>query len=244
MKDLSETGRDKPEFTRSNRQAPVSQSEAGRYQLKFLVFEGLDGSGKSTLMKGLTDELTAQGFGLVVTREPGGTPLAEEIRRLVLRTDHEAPVAETELLLYAASRAQHVAQVIKPALGRGEWVFCDRFSASTVSFQCYARGLSRSAVDWLNHFAQAGTEPDLYILLDLTVEESQRRQGLRTQGSGQVSDRMERESHDFHEAVRRGYLEQARQNPERWLVLDATLSPDRLKAQVLEVFKERKWLAF
>jgi dTMP kinase len=213
----------------------------------FLVFEGLDGSGKSTLIQLLTGELSNRGLRLTLTREPGGTPLAEDIRKLLLRTEAESPVAATELLLYAASRAQHVSRVIRPALDRGEWVFCDRFSASTVAFQCFARGLSRVDVDWLNLFAQQGVKPDLTILLDLTVEESRRRQDGRSKQSsanvgGPGGDRMEQESRDFHEAVRRGYLEQVKENPGAWIVLDASQSSEQMKEKVLQEFKGRKWL--
>jgi dTMP kinase len=207
----------------------------------FLVFEGLDGSGKSTLIRGLNEELQRSGRRAVLTREPGGTPLAEDIRKLLLRTDHEVPVAATELLLYAASRAQHVAGVIQPALARGEWILCDRFSASSVSFQAFARGLDRVSVDWLNTFAQQGTEPDLNILVDVTVEESERRQASRQSG-GQKADRMESEKRSFHENVRRGYLTQAKERPERWLVLDGTLAPDALKEALIAKLKERGWL--
>jgi dTMP kinase len=207
----------------------------------FLVFEGLDGSGKSTLIRGLNEELVRSGRVAVLTREPGGTPLAEDVRKILLRTDHEVPVAATELLLYAASRAQHVAGVIQPALKRGEWILCDRFSASSVSFQSFARGLDRANVDWLNTFAQQGTEPDLNILVDVTVEESERRQASRQSG-GQKADRMESEKRSFHENVRRGYLAQAAEKPDRWLVLDGTLPPDELKQALITQLKARKWL--
>lgn len=208
----------------------------------FIVFEGLDGSGKSTLIQGLTQELEQRGHEFRLTREPGGTPLAEEIRNLLLRTGHEAPVATTELLLYAASRAQHVAGVIQPTLKKGGWVLCDRFSASTVAFQCFARGLDRPQIDWLNRFAEQGTAPDLYVLVDVTVDESERRQAKRIQG-GQAADRMESEKREFHENVRRGYLAQAAENPKGWLVLDGTLSPEELRASLITKLKERGWLA-
>jgi len=208
----------------------------------FIVFEGLDGSGKSTLIQGLSAELQRRGRSFVLTREPGGTPLAEEIRRLLLRTDDEVPQPETELLLYAASRAQHVARVIQPALARGDWVLCDRFTASSVAFQCFARGLKREAVDWLNRFAIQGTRPDLTILLDLDVDESRRRQGHRSQ-NGAGADRMEREAKEFHERVRRGYLEQAKENPEEWFVVDAKLGPETIRDQVLRKWEKAGWLA-
>ena len=205
----------------------------------FLVFEGLDGSGKSTLIQAVATELKRRNQSYGQTREPGGTPLAEEIRKLLLRTDAEAPVAPTELLLYAGSRAQHVAKVIKPALESGSWVLCDRFAASMVAFQCFARGLPRNEIDWLNKFAMQGTKPNLTILLDLTVEESSRRQG----GAGRdARDRMERESRDFHEKVRQGYLAQAKEDPANWLVLDASQSPEALRQRVLAALEERRWL--
>lgn len=216
----------------------MSKQAAGPF---FIVFEGLDGSGKSTLIQGLTKELEAGGQKFRLTREPGGTPLAEDIRKLLLRTEAEAPVATTELLLYAASRAQHVAGVIQPALAKGEWVICDRFSASSVAFQSFARGLDRAKIDWLNTFAQQGTAPDLYVLVDVTVDESERRQSKRIQG-GQKADRMESEKREFHESVRRGYLAQAKENPKGWLVLDGLLSPEDLKQELIAKLKERGWL--
>ena len=203
----------------------------------FLVFEGLDGSGKSTLIENLSVYLKKHGLDFRLTREPGGTPLAEDIRQLLLRTGSEAPVATTELLLYAASRAQHVAKVILPSLERGEWILCDRFTASSVAFQCFARGLSRSDTNWLNEFAIQGVKPSLTILLDLSVEESAARQIHR-----EKKDRMENESKPFHEAVRAGYLAQARENPDSWLVLDARLSKEELQTKLVENLEKRGWL--
>jgi dTMP kinase len=208
----------------------------------FIAFEGLDGSGKSTLIQGLKDHLMVIGRSLTVTREPGGTPLAEDIRRLLLRADAEIPVVATELLLYAASRSQHVAGVIRPALEKGDWVLCDRFSASSVSFQSFARGVDRKTVDWLNIFAQQGTEPDLYVFVDVTVDESERRQESR-QSAGQKADRMESEKRPFHEKVRSGYLAQASEKPDRWLVLDGALSREALKELLISKLRERRWLA-
>lgn len=207
----------------------------------FLVFEGLDGSGKSTLIEGLKIHLTRVNQMFTQTREPGGTPLAEDIRRLLLRTDGESPVAATELLLYAGSRAQHVASVIQPALKKGDWVICDRFAASSVAFQCFARGLPREHVDWLNTFAQQGTKPDLYVLVDVSVDESERRQASRVQ-RGQKADRMESEKREFHENVRRGYLAQAQESPADWLVLDGMKSPDDLRDDLIRNLEARGWL--
>lgn len=215
--------------------------------MRFVSFEGLDGSGKSTLMKGVTSELKRLGLAVCVTREPGGTPLAEEIRGLILRVGGEAPVAATEILLYEASRSQHVAKVIRPALARDEWVLCDRFSESSVAFQCFARGLDRGDVDRLNRFAEQGTRPELVVLLDLSVEGSRRRQKVREGASaaGSVSaapDRIESEADDFHNRVRQGFLTQAKEEPGRWLVLDAEKSADELLQATLSEFRRRGWL--
>jgi dTMP kinase len=211
--------------------------------MAFIVFEGLDGSGKSTLIELTCKELERLGQTFVKTREPGGTPLAEDIRQLLLRTDLEPPVSTTELLLYAASRAQHVARVIAPSLESGDWVLCDRFSESTVAFQCFARGLSRPDVDWLNRFAEQGRRPDLVVLLDLSVEESARRITSRVKEKNLASDRMEREEREFHERVRQGYLTQSRAEPWRWLVLEATKSSAEL-FQLLKIeLVKRQWLS-
>ncbi len=215
----------------------MSSTSSTRLKSPFLVFEGLDGSGKSTLIQLVSAELRERGLAFALTREPGGTPLAEEIRKLLLRTGHESPVATTELLLYAASRAQHVAKVIKPAIESGTWILCDRFLASSVAFQSFARGLPRPEIDWLNTFAIQGAKPDLTILLDLTVEESFRRQDGRSE-----KDRMESESKNFHEAVRQGYLAQAKEDPSSWLVLDARETPEVLKTKLVETLEARGWL--
>lgn len=210
--------------------------------MAFLVFEGLDGSGKSTLIERLATELQRRGRDFVRTREPGGTALAEDIRGILLRTDAEVPCARAELLLYEASRAQHVARVIRPALDRGQWVLCDRFDASTVAFQSFARGLNLAEVEWLNAYAIAGTWPDLYVLLDLSVEDSFARRHGRNRGQGTEDDRFEREAREFHEAVRRGYLAQAQAVPERWLVLDARSTPEELCHELLTRLEEKGWL--
>jgi dTMP kinase len=209
---------------------------------RFLAFEGLDGSGKSTLIQGLDLELRRLKIQTRLTREPGGTPLAEDIRKLLLRTDSEVPHPSTELLLYAASRAQHVAEVIQPSLNRGDWILCDRFSASSVAFQSFARKVAREKVDLLNRFAEQGTSPDLYVLVDVTVDECERRQAGRTNKLGQVADRMEREAKDFHEAVRNGYHAQAKESPQQWLVVDGTKTPPQLVSDVMSHLERKQWL--
>ncbi|MBN8540405.1 MAG: dTMP kinase [Deltaproteobacteria bacterium] len=220
---------------------------------RFISFEGLDGSGKSTLIAGVKRALESVGAKVLVTREPGGTPLAEEIRHLILRNDQEAPVSATEILLYEASRAQHVAKVIQPALMNGIVVLCDRFSESTVAFQCFARGLSRTDVDQLNRFAEQGSRPELVVLLDLTVAESRRRQSSRAasagaaEGSAKITagagpDRIEKEADNFHEKVRQGFLAQVREEPKRWFVVDAALGADELLNCVLLELENRGWM--
>lgn len=210
--------------------------------MAFIVFEGLDGSGKSTLMRNLSEHLRGQQRNFIMTREPGGTPLAEEIRNLLLRREGEAPVARTEVLLYQASRAQHVDSVIEPALKAGQWVLCDRFYASTIAFQCFARGLDRKDIDWLNSYATNKRAPHLTVLLDLPVQESLSRIEQRNLKLGSESDRMEAEKLSFHEAVRQGYLAQAKEQPETWLVLDAKKSPDELFASLKTNLIQRRLL--
>lgn len=206
---------------------------------KFIAFEGLDGAGKSTLIQSLVEELKKQQTNYVLTREPGGTELAEKIRQLLLSTEVEKPSEKTELLLYEASRAQHVSQVIRPALEKGEWVLCDRFTASTLAFQSGGRGLSESDIHWLNNYATGGLEPTLTVLLDIDVDSSQKRSSGRTD---RELDRMEREKREFHEAVRVHYLKQANQNPSKWLVLQAKDSVEQLSEQLLTHLRTNSWL--
>lgn len=204
--------------------------------MAFIVFEGLDGTGKSTLIKGLQKELSAQNIDHVVSREPGGTALGEEIRQILLRCQGETPSPRTELLLYEAGRAQHVDHVIKPALNKKQWVLCDRYDASSVAFQCGGRGLEIAEVEWLNRFATTGLKPDLYVLLDLTVEESVKRREHRE------ADRFEREAEAFHQRVRDSYLQIAKKETGRWLVLNASQTPEELVRSLIQELKNRQWL--
>lgn len=204
--------------------------------MAFLVFEGIDGTGKSTLIKGLQKELSDRQIPHAVTREPGGTQLGDEIRQMVLRCKGEVPAARTELLLYAAGRAQHVDFVIEPLIKKNHWVLCDRFDASSVAFQSGGRGLNREEIDWLNRFATKSLKPDLYILLDLSVDESIKRREARE------ADRFEREASEFHERVRQTYLELAKSDAKRWLVLDASQTPGQLLQNLTAELKRRTWL--
>lgn len=210
--------------------------------MPFLVFEGLDGSGKSSLMSTLDAELKSKNLTTLRTREPGGTPLGDEIREIILRTKGPAPTARTELLLYEASRAQHVDHIIRPALEKHMWVLCDRFTASSVAFQAGGREIPEEWVERLNEFATAGLKPDLTILLDLTVEESKRRRSKREGQTKQTEDRIESETDSFHERVRQGFLRQAEHDKKRWIVLDASKTPDQLLEELLKSISSLGWL--
>lgn len=189
----------------------------------FVSFEGLDGSGKSTQSELLRARLEADGQTVLATREPGGTELGEQIRDLVLHGDHVEPWAEA--LLYAAARAQHVEQVIRPALERGEWVICDRYVDSSVAYQGVGRGLGLDRVLELNLAAVGGLVPDRTFLLLLDA----------TQVSGRVGDqhdRLEREDEEFHRRVDAGYRELAQRFPERIVVLDGTRPSEEIAEEV------------
>jgi dTMP kinase len=207
--------------------------------MRFLAFEGLDGSGKSTLIQGLKTEFEKQGLAYIITREPGGSSLGTEVRHMLQRNDGEAPVPRAEALLFQADRAQHVEKVIKPALHQNKWVLSDRFAASSLAFQAAGRDIKSEEIEWLNRFSTAGLQPDLYVLLDLTVEESAKRMA----GRGLEADRFEREGKEFHQKVRDAYLRLAKADPSRWLVLPAGEKPEQLFANLLKELRGRKWLA-
>lgn len=208
----------------------------------FVVFEGLDGSGKSSLMKRLEAHLTNLGKDLIMTREPGGTTVGDEIRDIILKKQAEPPSARTELLLYQASRAQHVDLVIRPALAKNKWVLCDRFSASSIAFQGGGRGISLDQVEWLNNFATNLLKPHLTVLLDLSVDESKKRRSNRENLTAVAEDRIEAEADSFHEKVRKGFLDQAKADPQNWLVLNAAHTPEELYEQLVKNLTERQWL--
>jgi len=178
----------------------------------FVTIEGVEGSGKSTLAEALAARLRASGSEVLVTAEPGGDPVAERIRTLLLDPTH-AISDRAELLLFEAARAQHVSKVILPALRSGGVVVCDRFADSSLAYQGLARGIGLEVVESINEFATEGLKPDLTILLDLPVEE-----GL---GRTQSKDRMTSEGIEFHNAVRKGYLALAAREPDRFVVIDA-----------------------
>ncbi|TET82781.1 MAG: dTMP kinase, partial [Desulfobacteraceae bacterium] len=190
----------------------------------FITFEGIEGCGKSTQAKRLVNRLRELAVPLVFTLEPGGTSVGQKIRRILLdsRNQHLSPLAE--LLLYAADRAQHVEEVIKPALEQEKWVLCDRFFDATTVYQGYARGLDMKLIVTLNEKASPGIRPDITFLIDCAVEIGLERALKRNRIQFQEGqDRFEREKKDFHEAVREGYLTMAMEDRERFVVVDGTL---------------------
>ncbi len=182
----------------------------------FITLEGPEGAGKSTNREYLAERLREQGLDVVMTREPGGTPLAERIRELLLAPSDETMAVDTELLLMFAARAQHLAQVILPALDRGAVVLCDRFTDATYAYQGGGRGLSQARIATLETFVQGSLRPDLTLVFDLPVEVGLARAAAR----GRL-DRFEQEGQDFFEAVRQAYLQRAQGDPQRYSVLDA-----------------------
>ena len=182
----------------------------------FITLEGPEGAGKSTNREYLAEHLRAQGLDVLLTREPGGTPLAERIRELLLAPSDEAMDADTELLLVFAARAQHLAQVIRPALARGAIVLCDRFTDATYAYQGGGRGLSVERIATLEQFVQGDLRPDLTLVFDLPVEIGLSRAAAR----GRL-DRFEQEGQAFFQAVRQAYLARAAADPDRYRLVDA-----------------------
>lgn len=199
----------------------------------FITIEGPDGSGKSTQVRLLAAHLQQQGLPVVVTREPGGTELAEKIRGLLLEISNEAVTPVTEALLYAASRAQHVEHLIKPALARGAVVVSDRFVDSSIAYQGFGRGLGAELVWRINEPALSGILPHLTIVLDIDPGAGLKRLAQRSQESRIGLDRLEREALDFHRRVREGFLQVARQFPQRVTVLDAAAPVEEVHRQIV-----------
>lgn len=206
----------------------------------FITFEGIEGSGKTTQARLLADYLSSIDFSVLLTREPGGSVLSEKIREILIDPRSKQMKAKTECLLYAASRAQHVEEIILPAIADGKTVISDRFADATLAYQGYGRMLPIKMLRQLNDFATGGLEPNLTFLLDLPVET-----GLaRTRKRGNKLDRLEQEAIDFHQRVRQGYLKIAKQACHRFKIIDASLSveeiQDKIKDYVLKNTMRKK----
>jgi dTMP kinase len=198
---------------------------------RFITFEGIEGAGKSSLQRAVAEALSARGHVVCATREPGGTPLAEEIRQLTLARRSDGMPATTELLLMFAARAAHVTQRIEPALAAGQWVLCDRFTDASRAYQGGGRGLDEASIDSLANIAHPQLAPDLTLLLDLSPQ-----MGLtRARGRHDQGDRFEDETLAFFVRVRERYLQLARLEPRRIRVLDATKTPAELLADALQL---------
>ena len=203
-------------------------------QGKFITFEGPEGSGKSTHIRLVADYLLSRGLAVTQTREPGGTPTGEAIRRLLQHDGAgEAPFPRAEVLLFLASRAQHVEGLIRPALENGDWVLCDRFDDSTLAYQGYGRGFDLDDLRAVNRFATHGLSPDLTVLLDVLPETSRSRLRQRQSlAASSAPDRIEREADDFHVRVRNGFLELARLSPSRFVVINTEREPSTVASDI------------
>ena len=189
----------------------------------FITFEGGEGSGKSVQAKALYRRLLQSAIPVLLTHEPGGTPFGNKVGRWLKWTEVKDISPLTELLLFNASRAQLVNEVIRPSLGKGKFVICDRYTGSTTAYQSYGRGLDLGMVEAINNTATQGLKPDLTVLLNIPVEEGLARKRVKRQ------DRFEQEDIAFHQRVREGYLKLAANDPQRWLVVDATQSKEEIE---------------
>jgi dTMP kinase len=208
---------------------------------KFVTLEGIEGVGKTTQVAQLSAALTQRGVAHVVTREPGGTPLAERIRGLVLSVQDEQLPPSAELLLMFAARAVHLANLIQTNLQAGKWVICDRFTDASYAYQGGGRGLSAESIRMLEAMVQGPLRPDLTLLLDAPVRESLQR--ARRRNAGTPDDRFEAERAEFFERVAAAYRERAAAEPQRIAVIDATQPAAAVTDRILAVIKERTWIS-
>ncbi len=209
-------------------------------QGRFITFEGPEGSGKSTQIRLLAERLESEGLDVICAREPGGTATGEAIRNILQHDAANEPLADrAELLLFTASRAQLMNQVILPSLAKGSWVLCDRFIDSTMAYQGYARGMDLDVLGRINEFAIYGRKPDLTILLDLSVERGFERLAERYADGAGAADRFEREAQAFHLRVRDGYRRLAEQEPSRFCMVDADQAVESVAQEVWDVVSNR-----
>ena len=201
---------------------------------RFITIEGGDGAGKSTMMRRVMNWLENAGHRVISTREPGGTDLAEKLREILLDRNNISISGRAELLLLFAARSQHLDQLIRPTLARGDWVLCDRFTDATWAYQGGGRGLPRDEIETLETLVHGDLQPDLTLLLDLPVE-----QGLKRAAERGQADRFEQEPTIFFEQVRAAYLERAAAAPERFAVIDASSEIEAVWSQIDCVLRER-----
>ena len=201
----------------------------------FITFEGPDGGGKTTQLKLLASALREEGIEIITTREPGGTEIGDQIRAVIMNMKNKAMDPRTELLLFNASRAQLVEELIRPSLAAGKIILCDRYADSTMAYQGYGHGLDKDELRRLLNFATGGLKPDLTLLFDISAEA-----GLKRRLSNHDEwNRMDDYALQFHERVRGGFRELAAADPERWVVIDADRDPGVIHAEVLDIVKRK-----
>ena len=210
----------------------------------FITLEGGEGAGKTTQIKLLADALKAGGLDPIITREPGGSPAAEVIRSLLVEGAVDRWQPMTEALLNFAARLEHVQATIEPALVAGRWVLCDRFADSTVAYQGYGHDLGRAVIDELHRLVLGYFQPALTVILDIPVAEGLARATNREQAEGSREDRYEHMDEGFHQRLRDGFLDIARRNPERCVVIDAAQEPDKVQAEIRAVVGQRLKVAW
>lgn len=200
----------------------------------FITFEGIEGCGKTTQINHLTAHLKEKNLPFLLTREPGGTAIGDRIRQILLSSENSSMEAATEFFLYAAARAQHISQIILPALTEGKTVLCDRFADATVAYQGHGRGLNLAWIEEIHDRFLRGVKPNLTFLLDLPVEEGLRRALKRMENQAVKEDRFEKEDLGFHRRVREGYLLLARKEPNRIIVLNGMKDEQALHREIID----------
>lgn len=195
----------------------------------FITFEGVEGSGKSTQIDLLKEFLSSKGYDVMTTREPGGTPIGDKIRKILLNPDFKEMDYRTEALLYAASRAQHVAEVITRALPKGRIVISDRYTDSSLAYQSFGRGLDQKRLESINKWATGDLDPDLTILLDIPADKGLKRT------SRSLADRIEQENLEFHDRVSKGFLKVAKKFPKRIKIVDASRDVEEIHQEVVKI---------